>query len=402
MSIRKRSWTTAKGEQKEAWVVDYFDGKGTAAKRRLKTFQRKKDADAWWRKVGNEIDEGVHTPDSQSVILAEAAGFWLETCRANHLEGATIDAYEQQVRLHIKPFLGDVKLSQLTAPMVRSFEDKLRRGDPARGETEGAVRSPAMVRRIITSLSTIISDAQERGLVARNVVKDLRSRRKRGKQKQHDDRHAGKLKVGVDIPSPDEIRAFVAALDGRWRPILLTATFTGLRASELRGLRWADVDLDKRELHVRQRVDKRNVPGPPKSSAGARTLPLPPVLVNTLREHKLASKHRDGLVFPTGTGRPEYHVNIINRGLIPAWVAAGIIDADGSAKYTGLHSLRHFYASWCINSREDGGLGLSAKAAQGRLGHSTIAMTLDTYGHLFPRGDDGSELAAAEKSLLGV
>jgi integrase len=259
-----------------------------------------------------------------------------------------------------------------------------------------------MVRRIITSLSTIISDAQERGLVARNVVKDLRSRRKRGKQKQHDDRHAGKLKVGVDIPSPDEIRAFVAALDGRWRPILLTATFTGLRASELRGLRWADVDLDKRELHVRQRVDKRNVPGPPKSSAGARTLPLPPVLVNTLREHKLASKHRDGLVFPTGTGRPEYHVNIINRGLIPAWVAAGIIDADGSAKYTGLHSLRHFYASWCINSREDGGLGLSAKAAQGRLGHSTIAMTLDTYGHLFPRGDDGSELAAAEKSLLGV
>jgi integrase len=398
MSIRKRSWTTAKGEQKEAWVVDYAD---TAGKRRLKTFERKKDADVWWRKVGNEIVEGVHTPDSQSVVVAEAAGLWLETCRANHLEGATIDAYEQQVRLHIKPFLGDVKLSQLTAPMVRSFEDKLRRGDPARGETEGAVRSPAMVRRIVTSLSTMISDAQERGLVARNVVKDLRSRRKRGKQKQHDDRHAGKLRVGVDIPSPDEIKAFVAALDGRWRPILLTATFTGLRASELRGLRWADVDLDKRELHVRQRVDKRNVAGPPKSSAGERTVPLPPILVNTLKEHKLASKHREGLVFPTGTGRPEYHVNIIVRGLIPAWTSAGVVNADGSAKYTGLHSLRHFYASWCINSREDGGLGLSAKAAQGRLGHSTIAMTLDTYGHLFPRGDDGSELAAAERSLLG-
>jgi hypothetical protein len=61
MSIRKRSWTTARGEQKEAWVVDYAD---TAGKRRLKTFQRKKDADAWWRKTGNEIDEGVHTPDS--------------------------------------------------------------------------------------------------------------------------------------------------------------------------------------------------------------------------------------------------------------------------------------------------------------------------------------------------
>jgi integrase len=73
----------------------------------------------------------------------------------------------------------------------------------------------------------------------------------------------------------------------------------------------------------------------------------------------------------------------------------------GKAKYTGLHALRHFYASWCINAKADGGLELSPKAAQGRLGHSTIMMTYDTYGHLFPRGDDGSELAAAEQSLLG-
>lgn len=62
--------------------------------------------------------------------------------------------------MHIKPFLGHVKLSQLTAPMVREFEDKLRRGDPSPGETEGKARSPAMVHRIITSLSTMISDAQ--------------------------------------------------------------------------------------------------------------------------------------------------------------------------------------------------------------------------------------------------
>jgi integrase len=398
MSIRKRIWTTGTGEQKEAWIVDYKDSVG---KRRLKTFERQKDARAWWTKAGSKVVEGVHTPDSQSVTVTEAAGLWLETCHANSLESATIDAYEQQVRLHIKPFIGDVKLSQLTAPMVRSFEDKLRRGDPARGETEGAARSPAMVKRIITSLSTLVSDAQERGLVARNVIKDLRSRRKRGKQKQHDDRHAGKLKVGVDIPSPNEIKAFVAALDGRWRPILLTAAFTGLRASELRGLRWSDVDLDKRELHVGQRVDKRNVAGPSKSKSGRRMVPLTPLVVNTLWEHKLASKARDGLVFPTGTGRPEYHVNIIHRGLIPTWVAAGVINAEGGAKYTGLHSLRHFYASWCVNAKADGGLGLSAKAAQSRLGHSTIAMTLDTYGHLFPSGDDGSELGRLKGRFWG-
>ena len=63
----------------------------------------------------------------------------------------------------------------------------------------------------------------------------------------------------------------------------------------------------------------------------------------------------------------------------------------------GLHALRHFYASWCINRKVDGGLELPAKVVQERLGHSSITMTLDTYGHLFPRGDDADELAAAEQ-----
>lgn len=76
-------------------------------------------------------------------------------------------------------------------------------------------------------------------------------------------------------------------------------------------------------------------------------------------------------------------------------------DGEPKAKYPGLHNLRHFYASWCINRRADGGLELPAKVVQERLGHSTIAMTLDTYGHLFPSGDDGAELEAAERALLG-
>ena len=70
------------------------------------------------------------------------------------------------------------------------------------------------------------------------------------------------------------------------------------------------------------------------------------------------------------------------------------------AKYTGLHALRHFYASWCINRRVDGGLELPAKVVQERLGHSSIMITMDVYGHLFPRGDDSAELEAAERSLL--
>ena len=108
-----------------------------------------------------------------------------------------------------------------------------------------------------------------------------------------------------------------------------------------------------------------------------------------------------GLVFPTGAGEIENHSNIVHRGLAPVQIVAGVVTKAGKAKYTGLHALRHFYASWCINRIEDGGLGLPIKMVQHRLGHSSIQMTADMYGHLFPSGDDGAELAAAQKALLG-
>jgi integrase len=85
-----------------------------------------------------------------------------------------------------------------------------------------------------------------------------------------------------------------------------------------------------------------------------------------------------------------------------AQLAAGIATADGKPKYPGFHALRHFYASWCINRRIDGGLELPIKTVQARLGHASIKMTADPYGHLFPRQDDGAELAAAERALMTV
>jgi integrase len=81
-------------------------------------------------------------------------------------------------------------------------------------------------------------------------------------------------------------------------------------------------------------------------------------------------------------------------------IAAGVVHAKGKAKYTGRNALRHFYASWCINRKQDGGLELPMKTVQERLGHSSITTTSDVYGHLFPRGNDGSELAEAEMLLL--
>jgi integrase len=383
MSVRKRVWTTRLGERKEAWIVDYSDQQGA---RHIHTFARKKDADAYEATVRVNVRAGVHT--SSKMTVAEAGAKWIADAE-DRLEPATVESYRQHLDDHIVPYIGAVKLSQLTVPLVREFMDKLRADK----------RSPTMIKRVVGDLGSILADAQERGKVAQNVVRSLSQRKKR---REAERRHQHKLKVGVDIPSPEEIRAIVGRLEGRWRPLLLTAIFTGLRASELRGLRWDDVDLKRSELHVRQRADKFNTIGKPKSAAGHRTVPMPPILVNTLREWKLSCPRSEhGIVFPTGTGQIEYHSNIVVRGLGPAQVAAGVVIKGGKAKYTGLHSLRHFYASWCINRTEDGGLGLPLKVVQHRLGHSTIQMTADVYGHLFPSGDDGAELAEAERALLG-
>jgi integrase len=361
MSVRKRTWTNRDGSQGEAWVVNYTDRRGV---RRLKSFDRKRDAESFEIAVAGEVRVGLHVPDSQSIMVAEAARLWLDSCEAAGLERTTLAPYRQHVDLHIVPLIGAVKISQLSVPMVRAFEDALRKG-----------RSPAMVRKVRGSLGAILADAQERGLVGQNVVRALRANR-RGKEARADKRQ-GKLKVGVDIPSPDEIRAFVGVLDGRWRPLLLMA------------------------IHVRQRADHFNAIGHLKSESGERTVPMPPMVVSMLREHRIACpKGELGLVFPNGKGRVENYSNIVKRGLLPLMVAAGITDANGDAKYTGLHSLRHFYASWCINRRVDGGLELPLKVVQARLGHASIQMTADTYGHMFPRGDDGAELAAAEKAFL--
>lgn len=150
-----------------------------------------------------------------------------------------------------------------------------------------------------------------------------------------------------------------------------------------------------------QRADRYNTIGKPKSESGERTIPLGPLVLGALKEWKLTCpKSEHGLVFASLRGNIIRHESIIRRALIPVQIAAGVVTKDGSAKYTGLHALRHFYASWCINRRADGGLELPAKVVQERLGHASIVMTMDTYGHLFPRSDDGAELAAAERALL--
>ena len=381
MSVRKRKWQTRSGDEREAWLVDYTDAEGN---RKFETFAKKKDADAFHDKVRQDVRQGTHV--STKLTVKEAGQNWLAAAekgigRDGPLERATIRGYKDVLDRHIVPHIGKTKLANLDSEAVKQFEQKLL----------DAKCSRDTIKRALANLGAILAEAG----APRNAVRDRPRYRSSGRGKKP-------LKVGVDIPTPDEARAIIHGATGRWRPLLVTAIFTGLRASELRGLTWKDVDFTGSEIHITQRADRFNDIGAPKSESSQRTVPMPKFVANTLREWKLKCPKGDlGLVFPTGKGNIEDLGNIIHRGLVPAQIAAGVVDATGKPRYTGMHCLRHYYASWCINRVKDGGLGLPPKIVQTRLGHSKLAMTMDTYGHLF-KGDDADEMDAAVDKFMAV
>jgi len=366
-SIRKRTWTVG-DTTKTAWVADYFDQHG---KRHLKTLSTKKAADDWLVKARAEVQIGIHSPASTSITVAQAGEEWITEAENDELERGTVRQYRQLLDYHIRPFLGSAKLADLTVAGVKDFRAKLR--------DQG--RSPVMAKKTVGALGAILATAMENGRVAQNVVR-LATPPRRHRERGQNKRHKRNIKVGVDMPTKEEMRAMLACAQGWFRPLLVTAIFTGLRSSELRGLRWSDVDLAVGELTVRQRADRWGTLGSPKSDAGKRTVPLAPIVANALKEWRLACpKGEADLVFPTTQGRPRQINTIHTQGLAPVQRAAGIITKGKTPKY-GMHSLRHAAASLFIEQ------GFSPKRVQALMGHSTIQMTFDTYGHLFPSPEE--------------
>lgn len=374
------------------WQASYVDGAG---RRRAKLFNRKSDGEAWLVEVQHDVKRGLHTPGSVSPTVKVAAALWIKRSKEKGLEPTTVQQYEEHVDLHLLPFIGSKKLADLTVPAVNGFADDLK----------DAGRSHAMVRRVIRSLGAIFREARRRGLAANDPTAGL------------DLNLADREDPRPVIPTKAELQLIIAGATGRWRPLILTAIFCGLRGSELRGLRWIDVEFDARQISVAQRADAFHRIGRLKSKAGYRSIPMPPLVVNALREWKLVCPKGDlGLVFPTGAGKVESHSNISQRGLEPILIAAGItiptpvLDDAGkpivnnagepimrdAPKY-GMHSLRHACASLWIES------GNNPKRIQKLMGHSTIQMTFDTYGHLFANAEADQKAAEdIQLRLLGI
>jgi integrase len=378
-TVRKRVRRAPNGEEKIAWVADYFD---QYRERHIKTFPTRKAAQAWLVETQGEVSRGVHTPERQSINVYEAAQLWLERGRTEGLERGTMRGYDAVVRLHIGPTIGAVKMAQLSTPMIEKWRDRL-----LAGTTERKPLTRRSARKVLGTLKSILSEAQRRGLVAQNAAFPVKVDARKREQR--------KLEVGRDIPGKEDIQRLLAICTGRHRPLIVTAIFTGMRASELRGLPWSAVNFEKKTITVRQRADEWGAIAMPKSHAGQREIPMSPTVFNTLREWQLVCpKGELDLVFPNRLGKVQPLSNIAQRVWHPLQKKAGLVADEGKPLFN-FHTLRHFAASNWIE------LGFSPKRLQALLGHSSVQMTFDRYGHLFPSAEDDHErLARGEIGLV--
>jgi integrase len=389
-TVKKRNWTTATGELKEAFRVSYTDAMGI---RRKKQFELKRDADAYRIKVEGELVNGIHTADAVSVTVGEAADIWLAASEANGCDRGTLKTYREIVNRHIRPQIGNEKLSRLSAPRVVDFRDALM-----------LTRSHAMAAKAVRHLSMILAEAMRRGLVAQNVARAVKVKGPRGDKRQ-------KLAKRADIPPIEHLRAMLEAADRMSNedprlPVLLRVVMlTGLRASEVRGFPWINADLKGSGLAVEQRADRWQDIGPPKSNAGHRVIPIGPAMRTMLLTWKLRCPPSElGLMFPNNRGGVIDQKGFIGL-LVKVQAAAGLAIDSGKRDRKGQiiwkprydwHHLRHVAASNWLND------GIDLKRLQVWIGHENIQLTIDVYGHLIADAQKDAELAAgAEKALLG-
>jgi integrase len=173
-----------------------------------------------------------------------------------------------------------------------------------------------------------------------------------------------------------------------WRPLIVTALFTGMRLSELRGLTWEYVSFTDGLIKIRQRADSRGVIGYPKSEAANRDIPLPPIVINTLKSWKLACPNTAGnWVFPGKDGDIPTTNNVRWQCWLPLLRSLGLTTTEDDVelpKYR-FHDLRHVAASLFIEQ------GMQPKRVQEIMGHSSIKITFDLYGHLWRKPESDKE-----------
>ncbi len=329
-------------------------------RRLTKTFGTRAEAKAWRAEVQAGLRRG--TVRASSVTLREVAEAWVVGAAAGAIRNRSGDIYKPSVvrsydsalRLRVLPDLGSRRLTDIERADLQALVDRM----VVRGDGASTIRNALLPVRAIYRRSLV------RGDVAVNPTTGLELPAVRGTRER--------------VASPEEAKQLLAALD-RDRALWATAMFAGLRRGELRALTWDAVDFDRGVIRVAASWDRKAGPVAPKSRAGRRTVPMAGALRVHLAEHRLQTGRPSGLVLGRTAEAPFDPSTVVDRAR-KAWAKAGLTTI-------GLHECRHTFASLMIAA------GVNAKALATYMGHASVTITFDLYGHLMP----GNEEEAAER-----
>lgn len=305
----------------------------------------KKDAQRVLSDKLGDIDDGTYK-DLPKITFSAFADLWLTTYAEAHVKPSTYAGYEHVVKKNLKPaFESRQLLSDIT---LKDLQDYI-------AERKKKVSSKTACNEVVI-IKEMFKHAHRWEYLKTNPAEHL----ERPKL----------VKTEIEILSPDEVERLFAGAPGHYRTAFLTDVLTGLRAGELWGLKWSDIDWNARQIQVKRSLWKGQFQTP-KSKSSIRKIDIPDTLIYELRRWKLACPANDhDLVFPSAEGKASCHDNVVKRHFNPALKKAGL-------DHVSFHSLRHTNASMRIQA------GQNIKYIQAHLGHASIMITLDTYGHLF-------------------
>lgn len=321
-----------------------------------KTFATATEAKAWRAEALVALRRGTMRA-RPTETLRETWETWLEGALVGAIRNRSGDTYkpsvlrgyETSMRLRVLREFGGARLGDLTRLDVQDLADRML--------ASGC--DPSTIRNTLNPLRALYRRAVARGDVAVSPVTGVELPSVRGRRDR--------------VASPSEAAALIGAVRADDRAVWATAFYAGLRLGELLALRDEDVDLDAGVIRVERSWDPHVGVIEPKSRAGRRAVPI----VAALRPHLAARKLRRGRAgsfFFGGRERPFNRNALVNRAN-SAWRGAGLSPI-------GLHECRHTFASILIAA------GVNAKALSTYLGHSSIQITLDRYGHLMPGNED--------------
>jgi integrase len=371
-----------------AWELKYDAGIDPVTGRRVTKYKTvrgaKRDAQRELRAILTAIDGGAYV-DPTKLTVAEWLRQWLDEAQ-HSVARKTLERYREIVELHLIPALGAIPLAKLQAASIQSYYAQAL----ASGRRDGAGGLSAQtVVHHDRVLNVALKRARSLRLITGNPVEDV----SRPKVKHRE----------IEVLEPAEAAALLAVARGtRMFPIIFLALATGLRRGEVLGLRWSDVDLTRRTLTVAQSLEQTASGGlrfkSPKTKRSRRTIALSPALVEELQTHR-AKQAADRLAL--GLGRDP-------AGLVFTGIDGDPIRPDGvtrtfaaivkraNVKPISFHGLRHTHATDLLRAQ------VHPKIASERLGHSSIAITMDTYSHAIAglQEDAAQRIDAALRNAL--